>query len=109
MRLTFAAMTTSAETLATLRRSAENWLTGNLEGVLGAYADDAVFHYFGDTDVAGTHTGKAAAVEAMAAVSARAARRIVEIVDVLAGDRLGAIIAIEELTRDDEVATIRRT
>jgi hypothetical protein len=96
------------ETRATLRRYADSWVTGDLEAVLGAYADDVVFHYFGTTDLAGDHVGTAAAVDAMAAVSIRAPRRIVEIVDVLAGDQLGAIVVVEELSRDGEVALVRR-
>lgn len=102
-------MANQSETLAALRRYAESWLAGDIETVLGAYADDVEFHYFGKTDLAGTHVGKAAAVAAMGVVSARASRRIVEIVDVMAGDEFGAIIAAEELSRDGEVATIRRT
>jgi hypothetical protein len=97
-------VTAAEETLATLRRYADSWLAGDL----GAYADDVVFHYFGTTDVAGDHVGKEAAVERMVVASTRAPRELVEVVDVLAGDRLGAIVAVERLARDGEDATVRR-
>lgn len=101
-------MARAEETLATLRSYAASWLGGDFDAVLGAYADDVVFHYFGQTDLAGAHVGKSTAVDAMAAVSARAPRRILEIIDILAGDHFGAIIAVEELSRDGEVTTARR-
>lgn len=101
-------MTTAADTLATLQRYVESWRGGDVDALLDTYADDVVFHYFGGSDQAGDHVGKPAAVEAMIAVSARASRRLVEVVDVLAGDQLGSIVAVEELTRDDEVVTVRR-
>jgi ketosteroid isomerase-like protein len=102
-------MATPDETLAVLRRYADSWLAGDMDAVLAAYADDVVFHYFGNTDLAGAHVGKAAAVEAMVTVSARAPRRLVEVLDVLAGNQFGAIVAVEELNRDGESATVRRT
>jgi ketosteroid isomerase-like protein len=76
--------------------------------VLGAYAADVVFHYFGATDLAGTHVGKDAAVAAMATASTRAARELLEVIDVLAGDRLGSIVVRERLSREGEVAEVRR-
>jgi ketosteroid isomerase-like protein len=96
------------ETRETLRRYAQNWREGDLEGVLSAYDADVVFHYFGATDVAGTHVGKEAAVEAMATASTRAARDLLEVIDVLAGDRFGSIVARERLSREGEVAEVRR-
>ncbi len=101
-------MTTSDETRDVLGRYAASWQAGDIDGLLGAYADNVVFHYFGATDVAGEHVGKDAAVQAMLAVSGRASRRLVEIVDILAGDSLGSIVAVEELSREDESALVRR-
>jgi ketosteroid isomerase-like protein len=102
-------MSAPQDTLAMLRRYAQSWSAGDIDGLLAAYADDVVFHYFGATDVAGDHVGKAAAVDAMVTASTRATRRLVEVVDVLAGEHLGAIVATEELSRDGEVVTARRT
>ena len=101
-------VTSAGETIEVLRRYAASWREGDLEGLLGAYADDAVFHYFGSTDVAGAHVGKEAAVGAMVVLSTRAQRELLEIVDILAGDELGSIVARERLTRDGEVAEVRR-
>jgi hypothetical protein len=84
------------------------WQDGDLEGLLGAYADDVVFHYFGTTDVAGAHVGKAAAVEAMVTVSTRAQRELLEVVDVLVGDELGALVVRERLVRGEDEADVRR-
>jgi len=96
--------------MAALQRYAQAWREGDLQALLDAYADDAVFHYFGATDVAGDHVGKEAAVAAMVQTATRAQRELVEIVDVLAGERLGTIVVVERFTREgvgsDEV---RRT
>ena len=93
---------------AVLERYVEAWRTGNLEALLDAYADDVVFHYFGTTDLAGDHVGKDAAIAAMGAVSARAARELLEVVDVLVGDRRAALVVRERLTRAGESVELRR-
>jgi ketosteroid isomerase-like protein len=95
-------------TRATLDQYAQAWREGDLTRMFDAYADDVVFHYSGETDLAGDHVGKDAAVEAMIAASTRATRTLVEIVDVLAGDRLGAIVAIERFERDGRSADVQR-
>jgi hypothetical protein len=93
---------------AVLQRYADVWRAGDLEAMLGAYADDVVFHYFGATDLAGDHVGKEAAVNAMVTASLRATRELLEVVDVLVGDSLGALVVRERLTRDGESADLRR-
>jgi hypothetical protein len=93
---------------AALQRYADAWRAGDLEAMLGAYADDVVFHYFGRTDLAGDHVGKDASVNAMVTASVRAARELLEVVDVLAGDRVGALVVRERLTRDGESVDLRR-
>ena len=52
-----------------------------MTALLAAYADDAVFHDFGSTDLAGTHVGKDACVAAMAQTASRAHLELVEIVE----------------------------
>ena len=84
-------------THAVLRRYADAWLAGDIDALFAAYADDAVFHYFGETDLAGDHVGKDACLAAMITVSSRAPRDQLEVVDVLAGDVLGAIVVRERL------------
>ncbi len=51
----------------------------------------------GESPLAGTHTGRDAAFAALGQASQRSARRLVDIEDVLVGDALGAILAVEEL------------
>ena len=108
MPRTVGEMSNAAETKALLHRYVTAWRSGDLEALLESYADDVVFHYFGTTDVAGTHRGKDAAVAAMVAVSGRAQRELLEVVDVLAGEVLGSLVVRERLTRGEVSAELRR-
>ena len=83
-----------------LRRYVDSWVAGDIDALFASYADDAVFHYFGTSDLAGDHHGKDAVLTALITASSRAARELVAIVDVLAGDERGAIVATERLSRD---------
>jgi ketosteroid isomerase-like protein len=85
------------ETGRVLREYADAWLAADLERILGAYHEDVVLHYMGESPLAGTHTGRDAAFAALGQASQRSARRLIEIEDVLVGDALGAILAVEEL------------
>lgn len=91
-----------------LERYAQAWLDGDLEGVMASYADDTVFHYAGTTDLAGDHVGLDAAMTAMITASSRAGRELLEVVDVLAGHDLGALVVRERLSRNGESADLRR-
>ena len=42
-------------TRTTLEAYAKAWEDGDLRSIFDAYADDVVFHYFGASDLAGTH------------------------------------------------------
>src|SRR4051794_6630975 len=88
-------------TRSTLEAYAEAWRAGRTVDVLAAYADDVIFHYFGSTAIAGTHVGKEASVAAMRETMSRASRELVEILDVLAGEALGSIVAVERFARPD--------
>lgn len=92
----------------TLLRYVDAWKRGDLDALLDSYSDDAVFHYFGTTDLAGDHVGKQAAIAAMATASMRAARELLEVIDVLIGDHLGTVIVREQLSRDGESAHLQR-
>ena len=46
-----------------LQEYAEAWRAGDVARLLDAYSDDVVFHYFGDSDVAGTYEGKEATMD----------------------------------------------
>ena len=92
-----------------VRRYAEAYAAGDLTTVLAMYADDVVFHYFGETDLAGDHVGKDAAVAKMIEASSRSTRTLLEVVDVLGGGHRAAMIVRERFERDGEVAEVTRT
>jgi hypothetical protein len=89
-------------------RYCEAWSQGDIEAVLAFYDDAFELHYFGASDYAGGHCGKAAAVQALAAVSAEAQRELLGIEEILASDDGAVIVAHERLTRSDESHEIRR-
>lgn len=80
-----------------LRRYADAWQAGDLAQVLDLYHDDFVLHYFGTSPLAGTHEGKDAALQALGLATARTDRVLVDVVDVLAGADLGALVVVENL------------
>jgi len=88
-------------TRSTLEAYVDAWRAGKTEDVLAAFADDVVFHYFGTSDIAGTHVGKDASVAAMRKTMLRASRELVEVLDVLVGDALGSLVAVERFARPD--------
>jgi hypothetical protein len=100
-------MPTADETRAAIRSYADGWQTRDPD-LFDHYADDAVFHYSGATDLAGSHVGKEACLTAMITARMRAPGALLEIVDVLSGDALGALVVRERLERDGEAHEIRR-
>ena len=94
-------------TRSTLEAYAKAWEDGDLGAIFAAYADDVVFHYFGATDLAGTHVGDAA-LAAMAQASVRSIRTLLEVVDVLDGPELGALVVRERFERDGRTEEVRR-
>lgn len=91
-----------------LRRYADAWQAGDLDTLIGCYADDFTLHYGGASRFAGTHGGRDAALAVMAEVSTIAPRTLVSVDDVLVGSDGGALVVTETLTRDAEAATIAR-
>lgn len=83
-----------------LKNYRDAWLAGDLARIVDAYHDDFVLHYFGESPLAGTHTGKEAALAALAQATTRSQRELVEVTDVLVGESLGAIVAVERLGPD---------
>lgn len=90
-------MDTQNETLRVLRAYAQAWLAADLEKVLASYHEDIELHYMGESPLAGTHRGREAAFAVLAQASTRTARKLIDVEDVLAGESLGALIAIEDL------------
>lgn len=90
-------MATADETSRVLKAYAAAWLASDLDAVLAAYHDDIELHYLGDSPLAGTHVGREAALAALGQASVRSERTLVAVEDVLVGDSLGALVAIEDL------------
>lgn len=90
-------MADADETRRVLRAYATAWLAGDLDVVLGSYHDDIELHYMGDSPLAGTHVGRDAAFAALGQASLRTSRKLIAVEDVLVGESLGALIAVEDL------------
>lgn len=97
----------AAEIATVLHRYAEAWQAAD-PALFDFSTDDCTFHYAGSTDLAGTHVGKDACLTAMVTASTRARRTLLEVVDVLAGSRFGALVVRERLERDHEAHEIER-
>ena len=76
--------------------------------MLEAYADDFTLHYFGRSEFAGDHIGRDAAMQALVAVSTRAARTLLGVDALMVDDDGGALVVTETLERGGESATVRR-
>lgn len=90
-----------------LETYAAAWKTGDMAAIAAAYHDDFTLHYSGAHALSGVHRGKVAALTILADFARRTNRSLLEIVDVMAGPRRGAIIARERLGRDDAVEVER--
>jgi ketosteroid isomerase-like protein len=90
-------MDTQNETLRVLRAYAQAWLAADLEKVLASYHEDIELHYMGESPLVGTHRGRDAAFAVLAQASTRTSRKLIDVEDVLAGESLGALIAVEDL------------
>jgi hypothetical protein len=94
--------------LEVARRYADAWVAGDAAALVGFYADDIVLHYFGESPLAGDHAGKAAALAALARVSALAKRGTPVIHDVIASDEHAAILARESWMDGDTPVSVDR-
>lgn len=93
---------------AVVRRYADAWAANDLPAIIDCYHDEAVFHYFGRSPLAGTHRGKAACLAVLKQVGEKTNRRLVSIRDVLAGEHFGSIVAIEQFERNGSSVKIER-
>jgi ketosteroid isomerase-like protein len=94
--------------LKVARRYAAAWLAGDRATLADCYHDDFTLHYFGQNPFAGDHVGKQAALTTLAKFSARTGRKLLSIVDVMAGPQRATIIAREAFERDGERAEFER-
>ena len=84
------------------------WKAGDLPAIFACYHDDFTIHYGGASPLAGAHRGKAAALAALAEVSRKTHRQLVEIVDVMVGEDRAAVLARERFSRDGREALVER-
>jgi uncharacterized protein len=91
-----------------LGRYASAWLAGDRAALAACYHDDFTLHYFGRHPLAGDHSGKAAALAILAEVTRRTNRRLLAIVDVMAGPERGALLVRERFERDGKTAEVER-
>ena len=97
-----------AEIMKALERYVAAWRAGDLPALVACYHDDFTLHYLGRSPLAGDHRGRPAALRVLAEVSRRTNRRLVSIIDVMAGRRRGAVIAREAFERDSLKAEVDR-
>jgi hypothetical protein len=71
-----------------------------LQTIIDCYHEEIVFHYFGESPLAGTHRGKAACLTILKQVREKTNRQLLTIKDVLAGQRFGMIVAVEKFERN---------
>ena len=86
--------------LAAVERYAAAWRAGDRAALLACYHEDFTLHYFGRNPLSGDHVGKAASIKALAEVSRRTTRKLLDIVDVMAGPQRAVVIAREAVERD---------
>ncbi|QWG25541.1 nuclear transport factor 2 family protein [Bradyrhizobium sediminis] len=89
-------------------RYAAAWLAGDRNGVAASYHDDFTLHYFGGNPLAGVHRGKPAALAVLAEVTRRTNRKLLGIVDIMAGPERGALLVREQFNRDGKAAEVER-
>jgi uncharacterized protein len=98
----------TAEVETVLQRYVAAWRAGDRAALADCYHDTFTLHYFGDNPLAGDHHGKAAALRILAEVSRRTGRRLVAILDVMAGPRRGVVIARERFEKGTLTAELDR-
>lgn len=103
------AMTQNAEIAAVIDRYAKAWAAGDTAAIVACYGDGFTLHYAGKNALSGDHVGKAKALGVLAEFSKRTGRRLVRIVDALAGAERGVVIAREALGKEGARVEVERT
>lgn len=98
----------SAPVRDAVARYAAAWLASDRQAVAASYHDDFTLHYFGRNPLTGVHRGKPAALAILIEVTRRTNRKLIAIVDIMAGPERGAILVRESFTRDGKVAEVER-
>jgi hypothetical protein len=90
-------MTQTPEIRETVERYARAWAAGDMAAIVACYGEGFTLHYGGANALSGTHAGKARALATLAEFSKRTGRKLVRIIDLMAGDERGVVIAREAL------------
>ena len=89
-------------------RYAAAWLAGDRAAMQATYHDDFTLQYFGRNPLAGVHEGKTASLAILAEVTRRTNRKLLGIVDIMAGPERGALLVRELFSRDEKAAEVER-
>jgi ketosteroid isomerase-like protein len=89
-------------------RYASAWLAGDRIGLAACYHEDFTLHYFGRNPLASDHSGKMAALGILAEVTRRTNRKLLGIIDIMAGPERGALLVRERFERDGKIAEFER-
>jgi ketosteroid isomerase-like protein len=89
-------------------RYATAWLAGDRRALAACYHEDFTLHYLGCNPLAGDHKGKAASLAILAEVTRRTNRKLLGIVDIMAGPERGALLVRERFERDGKAAEFER-
>jgi uncharacterized protein len=98
----------NTEIYSVVKRYADAWTTGDLRAIVDCYHDEVVFHYFGQSPLAGTHQGKPACLGVLKKVRERTNRKLVSIEDVLVGEQYGIVVAVETFERNGSTVKVER-
>jgi ketosteroid isomerase-like protein len=96
------------QTRQAVARYAAAWIGGDRPTLVACYHEDFTLHYFGRNPLAGVHRGKTASLRILAEVTRRTNRRLLAIVDVMAGPQRGALVVRERFQRDQRTAEVER-
>jgi ketosteroid isomerase-like protein len=89
-------------------RYASAWLAGDRVALIACYHEDFTLHYFGRNPLAGDHRGKIASLAILAEVTRRTNRKLLAIIDIMAGPERGALLVRERFERDGKTAEFER-
>ena len=87
---------------------AEQWRTGQSARNLARYHEDFVLHYAGSHRLSGIYRGKAVALAAMRSFGEATGRKLVEIVETMAGRTHAGIVAREQFHAAPGAPILRR-
>jgi ketosteroid isomerase-like protein len=93
---------------AVLLAYADAWQRGDFAAISNLYHDNFTLHYPGAHALAGTHVGKANSLQILRTVSERTNRKLVSILDVMAGSNRGCLNVTEQWTHDGETTLLER-